>query len=55
MAYEPCDCSDENTCGLKLVMSDVRDAIANILENTTLEDICQRVNKARNEILGKLD
>ena len=54
MAYEPCDCPDENTCGLRLVMSDVRDAIANILENTTLEDICKRVNKARNEILGKL-
>ena len=55
MAYDPCDCPDENTCGLRLVMSDVRDAIANILDNTTLEDMCKRVNKARNEILGKLD
>lgn len=55
MAYEPCDCPDENTCGLKLVMNDVRNAIADILENTTLEDMCKRMNKARNEILGKLD
>jgi len=50
MAYESCDCPNENTCGLKFVMSDVRDAIANILEKTTLEDMCKRVTKARYEI-----
>ena len=53
MAYEPCDCPDEDTCGLRLVMGNVRDAIANILESTTLEDVCKQVNQARKEILGK--
>jgi Rrf2 family protein len=47
MAYEPCDCPDERTCGLRMAMGDVRDAIANILENTTLEDVYVRVTKAR--------
>ncbi len=44
MAYEPCGCPDENTCGLRLVMKDVRDAISSILDETTLADIVERVN-----------
>jgi len=28
MAYEPCGCPDEQTCGLRMVMGDVRHAIA---------------------------
>jgi Rrf2 family protein len=43
MAYEPCGCPDEETCGLRLVMSDVRNAIADILDRTTLSDVAQRV------------
>ena len=39
MAYEPCGCPDEATCGLRLVMGDVRNAIANILDNTSLADV----------------
>jgi Rrf2 family protein len=34
MAYESCGCPDEETCGLRLVMSDVRNSIADILDNT---------------------
>jgi Rrf2 family protein len=41
-AYEPCDCPDEKTCGLRLAMLDVRNAIAEILDNTTLEDLLKR-------------
>ena len=52
MAYEPCGCPDEETCGLRMVMGDVRDAIANILENTTLADVTERVDAAR-ALLGK--
>ncbi len=48
MAYEPCGCPDERTCGLRMVMGDVRNAIANILENTTLADVNARVEAARN-------
>jgi Rrf2 family protein len=52
MAYEPCGCPDEETCGLRLVMGDVRNAIADILDNTTLADVTRRVNTIR-EQLGK--
>lgn len=47
MAYEPCACPDERTCGLRLVMSDVRNAISSILDRTTLADVGHRVEAAR--------
>jgi len=47
MAYEPCGCPDERTCGLRLVMLDVRNAIANILDHTTLADVLERVERER--------
>jgi Rrf2 family protein len=47
MAYEPCGCPDERTCGLRMVMGDVRNAIADILEHTSLEDVTRRVDMAR--------
>ncbi|MFZ5910711.1 MAG: RrF2 family transcriptional regulator [Chloroflexota bacterium] len=50
MAYEPCGCPDERTCGLRMVMGDVRNAIANILENTTLADVTARVEAARSSL-----
>lgn len=47
MAYEPCGCPDEETCGLRMVMGDVRNAITNILDNTTLATVIKRVESAR--------
>ena len=47
MAYEPCDCPDEQTCGLRMVMGDVRNAIAAILDNTSLADVVARMNATR--------
>ena len=46
-AYEPCGCPDARTCGLRLVMSDVREAVAAILDHTTLADITSRVGDLR--------
>jgi DNA-binding IscR family transcriptional regulator len=46
MAYEPCGCPDERTCGLRMVMGDVRNAIVNLLDNTTLADVTRRVDNA---------
>jgi Rrf2 family protein len=46
MAYEACGCPDETTCGLRLVMLDVRNAIADILDHTTLADVTERVELA---------
>lgn len=46
--YERCDeCKDERTCGLRLVMKDVRDATAKILDNTSLADVLDRVELER--------
>jgi Rrf2 family protein len=47
MAYERCVCDDESTCGLRLAMLDVRNAIADILDQTTLADVSTRVEKAQ--------
>ena len=47
MAYEPCGCPDEETCGLRLVMGDVRNAIAGILDTTTLADLVKRQGTLR--------
>ncbi len=41
-AYASCSCPDEATCGLKAVMVDVRNAIAEILDRTTLADVATR-------------
>ncbi|MBN2045055.1 MAG: Rrf2 family transcriptional regulator [Anaerolineales bacterium] len=43
MAYQSCGCPDEENCGLRLVMQDVRDAIADILDNTSLADVQARI------------
>lgn len=47
MAYEPCGCPDEETCGLRLTMLEVRNAIADLLDHTTLADVLARIEKAR--------
>ena len=47
MAYEPCGCPDEETCGLRLVMGDVRNAIADLLDGTSLADVTARVGTAQ--------
>lgn len=38
-AYAKCSCPDEATCGLRLVMLNVRNAISDILDRFTLADI----------------
>ena len=52
MSYEPCGCPDERTCGLRLVMHDVREAMTGILDHTTLADVNGRVEAAR-ALLGE--
>ncbi len=42
-AYRRCDeCVDEETCGIRLAMKEVRDATAHILDNTTLAGLNAR-------------
>jgi Rrf2 family protein len=37
-AYKPCSCPDEAHCGLRILMVDVRNAIAEILDHYTVAD-----------------
>lgn len=37
--YARCSCPDEEHCGLRMLMIDVRNAIANILDRYTLKDV----------------
>lgn len=40
-AYTKCTCPDEDHCGLRMLMLDVRNAIANILDRYTLADMVE--------------
>lgn len=40
-AYEKCSCPDEAHCGLRMIMLDVRNAIAGILDRYTIADIVE--------------
>ena len=40
-AYQPCTCPDEDHCGLRMVMIDVRNAIANILDRYTVAQVVE--------------
>ena len=42
-AYKPCkECKDEHHCGIRLVMKEVREAMSNILDKTSLEEMLLR-------------
>jgi Rrf2 family protein len=46
--FRKCDeCVDVETCGTRIVMREVRDAMARILESTTLAMVCEKVDVAR--------
>jgi Rrf2 family protein len=46
-AYERCSCPDEESCGLRIAMQQVRDSIAGILDGYTLARVIQEVQKHR--------
>jgi len=51
-AYAKCaECVDEQTCGVRLAMKEVRDATAKILDHTTLADVNVRVARKRRKSL----
>jgi len=48
--FRKCDeCVDIETCGTRMVMREVRDAISTILDSTTLAMVCEKVDRARQE------
>ena len=47
-AYRPCEeCGDIENCGTRIIMRQVRDAIAAVLDSTTLADLISRMETAR--------
>lgn len=40
-AYQKCSCPDETHCGLRMLMIDVRNAMANILDRYSLADVVE--------------
>ena len=53
--FRKCDeCTDVETCGTRMVMREVRDAIAGILDKTTLAMVCERVDAAKEKRLTRI-
>jgi len=47
-AFRPCEeCRDVESCGTRIVMRQVRDAIAGVLDQTTLADVIRLVEEAK--------
>ena len=46
-AYRRCEeCRDEATCAIRMLMKEVRDSTARILDGTTLHDMLRRVEES---------
>jgi len=47
-AYRPCaECKDIEGCGTRIIMREVRDAISDVLDRTTLADLLRNVESSR--------
>ncbi len=54
-AYTACaECNDDLPCGVRLVMQDVRNAIAHILDGTSLSDVIDHEDQMRKNRDGML-
>jgi len=53
--YEKCSCPDESRCAIRSVMKDVREAVVDIMERTTLLELLERERKLQLEPLAPFD
>jgi Rrf2 family protein len=53
--YEKCSCPDEQKCGIRSVMREVREAIVTVLEGVTVAQLCERVRQLQGEQSNPLD
>ena len=55
-SYAKCtECESELTCGIRIVMKDVHDAMAKILDGTTLADVLEQIDNAQDAQKGVLN
>lgn len=55
-AYQRCgECRDEATCGIRLVMAEVREAMSAILDHTSLAEVLERGDNAARDARNVLD
>ena len=55
-SYARCtECGDELTRSIRVVMKDVRDAMANILDGTTFADVLEQIDNAEDAQRGVLN
>jgi Rrf2 family protein len=53
-AFRPCEeCGDVESCGTRIIMRQVRDATAEVLDRTTLADLLRQVDATRTGKNGK--
>jgi Rrf2 family protein len=53
-AYRPCaECGDAESCGTRIIMREVRDAISEVLDRTTLADLLRRAETRRLEHVAR--
>lgn len=51
--FKKCEeCPDAETCATRIVMREVRDAIAKVLDNTSLEEACRKADEAKHKQAG---
>lgn len=53
--YRRCTCPDEEKCGIRSIMKEVRTAIAKVLEGVTVADLCERARFLQGEQRDPLD
>jgi len=53
--YSRCTCPDEDKCGIRSVMKEVRDAIVSILEQVSVAELCKRVEQLQGFQANPLD
>lgn len=47
-AFRPCDeCQDVESCGTRIIMRKVRDAISDVLDRTTVADLIAQINQKK--------
>jgi Rrf2 family protein len=52
-AFRPCaECRDIETCGTRIIMRQVRDAMATVLDHTTLADLLRRMEATAHDSHG---